>query len=182
MKAKIPSSHQRRQLDAVRRASGAGPSRAPARTPTVITRPSTCSQNWPMTWPLMIDSRLIGIERKRSMTPSVMSAGGRRAGADHAEGQRLADDPGEQVVLVADPGHVDRRAEHVQEQQDEDDRLDRHVEQPLGHARDRAQAAAGQQQRCRARTPAGPAASVAGLAAIAVMPRPPRVRVQASRP
>ena len=35
--------------------------------------PSTCSQNWPMTCALMIDSRLIGSERKRSITPSVMS-------------------------------------------------------------------------------------------------------------
>ena len=40
---------------------------------TTITIPSTCSQNWPITWPLMIDRRLIGIERKRSTTPSVMS-------------------------------------------------------------------------------------------------------------
>ena len=71
----------------------------------------------------------------------------RDAGADHPERQRLADDPREHVVLVADPRHVDRRAEHVQEQQDEHDRLDRHVEQPLGHARDRAQAAPGQQRR-----------------------------------
>ena len=38
-----------------------------------MTMPSTCSQNWPITWPVMIDSRLIGIERKRSITPSVMS-------------------------------------------------------------------------------------------------------------
>ena len=29
--------------------------------------------NWPVTWALMIASRLIGIERKRSITPSLMS-------------------------------------------------------------------------------------------------------------
>ena len=68
------------------------------------------------------------------------------AGADDPERERLADDPGEQVVLVAHPRDVDRRAEHVQEQQDEHDRLDRDVEQPLGHARDRPQAADGQQR------------------------------------
>ena len=108
--------------------------------------PSTCSQNWPMTWPLMIDRRLIGIERKRSITPSVMSFEVATPAPMIAEGERLADDPREQVVLVADARDVDRRAEHVEEQQDEHDRLDRDVEQPLGHARDRPQAAAGQQR------------------------------------
>ena len=52
----------------------------------------------------MIDSRLIGSERKRSITPSVMSCDGGDAGADDPERERLPDDPREQVVLVADPG------------------------------------------------------------------------------
>ena len=38
-----------------------------------IVIPSSASQNCPITWPVMIDRRLIGIERKRSTTPSVMS-------------------------------------------------------------------------------------------------------------
>jgi len=42
---------------------------------------------------------------------------------------------------------VHGRAEHVEEEHDEDDRLDRHVEQALGDARDRPQAATGEEQR-----------------------------------
>ena len=103
VKANIPSTISAASstaCDGVR--CGFQPSARPK--PTTITMPSTCSQNWPITWPLMIDRRLIGIERKRSMTPSVMSLEVADPGADHPEGQRLADDPREQVVLVADPG------------------------------------------------------------------------------
>ena len=71
--------------------------------------------------------------------------GGRHAGADRVEGEGLADDAWEQIVLVIDARDVDRRSEHVQEKQNEDDRLDRHIEQALGDPRDRTQAASGQQ-------------------------------------
>ena len=113
---------------------------------TMITSPSTCSQNWPDH--LAGDDRQAADRHRAEAVDDALGHVGRGggAGADDPEGQRLADDSREQVVLVADPVDVDRRAEHVEEQQDEDDRLDRHVEQPLGHAGDRAQAAPGEQR------------------------------------
>jgi hypothetical protein len=56
--------------------------------------PSTCSQNCPITWPVRIDKRLIGIERKRSITPSVIE----QALGDPGDGAQTA--PGQQCGVA----------------------------------------------------------------------------------
>ena len=73
VKANIPSATRPTSSTPCSERSGAGLQPSASPKATVITRPSTCSQNWPITSPVMIDSRLTGIERKRSITPSVMS-------------------------------------------------------------------------------------------------------------
>ena len=65
------------------------------------------------------------------------------AGLHGAEGDRLHEDPGHQVVHVVDPRCRDGATEDVAEQQDEHDRLDGREEQGLGDAGDGEQVALG---------------------------------------
>ena len=74
------------------------------------------------------------------------------ADRDAAEGDRLGEHAGEQelqVVVLRAAG--DGAAEDVREQQDEDDRLERHVQQRLRVARDADQVALGSAAEWRAR-------------------------------
>jgi hypothetical protein len=88
-------------------------------------------------WPDRNVPRAIGSEWKRSI-------------AEAAEHDRLGEDPAHQELLVAAAArHADRAAEHVGEQQHEDDRLDRRVRQRLRLAADVLDAAAGDHPRVR---------------------------------
>jgi hypothetical protein len=67
--------------------------------------------------------------------------------AHHPEGERLHEDPANQVLVVRAAGDVDHTAEHVGEQQHEHQRLQRHVEQLLGDLPDVLQVAARERER-----------------------------------
>ena len=70
------------------------------------------------------------------MMPSLQVGGDRMRRAHDAEGERLDQDPADQVLVVAAAGHGDHAAEDVREQQHEHQRLQRDVEQLLGDLAD----------------------------------------------
>ena len=112
--------------------------RNPTSNPTiVITMTATTPRNKLKVRPVTTALRDIGNERKRSIKPLERSfARPIPLNMDPREDQGLHKDASHEVVDVARSLDVDRATEHKAEQQHEDDRLDRDVEQQLWRAGD----------------------------------------------
>ena len=101
------------------------------------------------------EPRGIGSERSRSMNPCSRSSAIAAAVPDAGEQHSGRDEPGHQVVDVGHPGDVDRAAEHVAVDQEEQRHLDRGEHDQLRRAHVAQQRATRDGQRCSWRARSG---------------------------
>ena len=126
---------------AERRCPRCGTRRAKATT-NITTNVRRCGTTSEIVRPMSTADGYIGSERRRSMIPLLQVVGDADAGERRVEQHGLGEDAGDHVLLVV-VGGIDRAAEHVHEQHDEHDRLDRGEDQQLGVAGHRPQVAHG---------------------------------------